>query len=109
MMNLKTAKASAASSFQQKLADSGGFKGVTLKKKSEVCEPPPEPGLDPVCYTKDVTTTPGKLISESLSKSLNDVGLDFVANEAGGIVEGAVNTILTALVQRLMNTATSLF
>ncbi|MDP3779414.1 MAG: hypothetical protein Q8R30_05230 [bacterium] len=108
-LNLQAAKGSAAAAFQQKLQDSGGFLGVQLKKKSEVCEPPPEAGLDPVCYTKLISTTPGKLISESLDQSLNKAGFNFLNGEAGSIIDGAINQIMNAMVQRLIQTGTNLF
>ncbi len=108
-INLDRATGAAAASFQQKLQDSGGFLGVQLKKKSEVCEPPPEAGLDPVCYTKLISTTPGKLISESLDQSLNKAGFNFLNGEAGSIIDGAINQIMNAMVKKLISTGTKLF
>ncbi len=107
-INFNAAQGSALSSLEQKLKDSGGFKGVTLKKKSEVCDVNPETG-EPICYTKEVSTTPGKIVSEALSKSLNDTAFDFLSADTANIAENAVNTIMTALVQRLMKEAKNLF
>lgn len=111
-LNLQAAKGSAAAAFQQKLADSGGFLGVQFKKESLVCEyiGITEDGVPKSrCYQKLISTTPGKLISESLDQSLNKAGFNFLNGEAGSLIDGAINKIMGAMVKRLMSTATKLF
>lgn len=110
--NLEAAKGSVAESIKQKMEASGGFLGVQLTRKSPVCE---TIGLDsneePIvrCYNVDETVTPGKLVSESLSQSLNGTGFEFLAADSDNIVNNAVNAIMGAVVQRLMKEATNLF
>ena len=106
-INMEAAKGSVVDSLKQKINASGGFQGVQLKKKSQKCETYDDGNgvVDQKCYTVDEVTTPGKLVSESLSKSLNDVGLDFLANDTANIAQNAVNAIITAVVERLMKEA----
>ena len=90
---------------------------MQLTKKADKCEWLPDmeregEGFIPAheeCYKVDVATTPGAIVSDALSKSLNDAGLDFLSNDIQNVIDGAVNTIMTAVVQRLMKEATSLF
>ena len=107
-INMNAAKGSVIDSLKQKINASGGFQGVQIKKKSQRCETQVdesgEPG-DTKCYTVDDVTTPGKLVSESLNKSLNDVGFDFLAADTANIAQNAVNAIITAVVQRLIQEA----
>ena len=106
-------------------ADQGkGFLGVQITKDSDKCEwMPGSPAVnDPgglgvipatpphrYCYKVQVPTTPGNVIADALNKNLNSAGLDFLNTESVNIINNAVSTIMTAVVQRLMKEATHLF
>ena len=114
--NFEAAKNAAGNDAQKKLELGRGFQGVQLTKESDKCEWIPaltehgvtEPGrLD--CYKVKVATTPGNVIADALNTNLNKAGLDFMNAESVNIIDNAVNTIMTAVVQRLMTQATHLF
>lgn len=114
-VNFQARKNSAAEALQNRLNRGSGFKGVTLKKKSLVCDAIKDPLIDtPVehCYTQEVDTTPGGVVADALNTQLNHVGVDMGIAELGAIsnaVDGAISAIITALTQRIFKEATSLF
>ncbi|MEK9195201.1 MAG: hypothetical protein AAB975_02405, partial [Patescibacteria group bacterium] len=111
-VNFAARKGSAAKALQDRLNRGSGFEGVTLTKKSTVCEAPSESGgaeflgFDPVpfCYTQEVDTTPGGVVADALNTQLNHVGLDMGIAELGAVsqeIDGAISAIITALMQRV--------
>ena len=113
--NFEAAKNARKDDVQKKADQGNGFKGVQLTKKSDRCEWIPaltehgvtEPGhLD--CWKVDVATTPGNVIADSLNQNLNKVGLDFLTNEDANIIDNAISTIMTAVVQRLIKESITL-
>jgi len=127
LQNVSAARGTVADVLKQKINASGGFQGVQIQKQSEKCEwvnnPEGDAQIDPwedqgggeggfegggrtgqswKCYTLNEVTTPGKLISETLNKSLNDVGFDFMSNETANIGENIANAIMQALAERLL-------
>lgn len=113
-VNFAAQKGSAAEALQNRLNRGTGFKGVTLKKKSQVCDtsPNPEPGEEPYCHTQEEDTTPGAVVADALKENLNHVGIALGAAEVSAITneaDAAVNAIITALIQRVFKEATNLF
>ncbi len=114
--NLENAVNARKNDAQQKALQGRGFQGVQMTKESDRCEWVPaltehgvtEPGhLN--CYKVKTATTPGSVIGDSLSKSLNDVGVNFAASEVNSIIDSAITTIITAMIQRVMKEGTTLF
>ncbi|MDP3769420.1 MAG: hypothetical protein U1A25_03170 [Candidatus Sungbacteria bacterium] len=105
--NSLLAQASAASTLSEKARLGAGFKGVQLTKKSEVCETvtDEEGGAELYCYTEQEVTTPGKLISESLNKSLNDTSFDSVlgADELSELIDAFFSDVINALLGQLLS------
>ena len=130
-VNFAAKKGSAAKALQDRLNRGSGFKGVTLKKKSKVCDPlptsagtgdpflddlrSPDPNLedplldfestDPnprsVCYTQEEDTTPGGVVADALNTQLNHVGLDMGIAELGAVSQ-EIDGAISAIITALM-------
>ncbi len=110
-LNFQAAKGSALDALKTRISTGSGFQGVTLKKKSQVCEWLPDV-QDYTCYTQTTNTTPGAVVSDALNTSLNHVGIDIGIAEATAIsnaVDAAITAIINALAQRLFKESKNLF
>lgn len=107
--NYLLAQASAANTLLEKAGLGTGFKGVQLTKQSEVCETvvlgDAEEEEELHCYTEEEVTTPGKLISESLGKSMNDIGFDSIlgADELSELIDTFFSQVVNALLGQLLS------
>lgn len=113
-VNFQAKKGSAAEALQNRLNRGSGFKGVTLKKKSQVCDINTNNPDDPngYCYTQEVDTTPGGVVADALNTSLNKTGLALGAAEISAVsnaVDAAISAIITALMERVFKEARNLF
>lgn len=113
-VNFQAAQNSTLDALQKRINAGSGFQGLTLKKKSEVCDFVPDDlqGTVEECRTETVNTTPGVVISDALNTSLNHVGVDMGIAESTAIsnaVDAAISSIIQALMQRLFKEATTLF
>ena len=105
--NMQFAQGSVANVLNQKIQANGWFQGVQLTKKSEHCEVlKDEEGMDEMhCYTEKEVTTPGKLISESLGKSIKDTPFDNVvsSDELSEMLDQFMSTVVNALINQLIS------
>lgn len=114
-VNFAAQKGSAAEALQNRLNRGSGFKGVTLKKKSQVCDTNQDEETGDVstyCHTQEEDTTPGAVVADALKENLNHVGIALGAAEVSAITneaDAAVSAIITALMQRVFKEAMNLF
>lgn len=119
-LNYQNAVNAATQASEKRISLGSGFEGVTFKKESEVCdedEDDPDPlsqtGVIPGhCYIQTDISTPGELVSNALDEAVNRTGVNLGIAHSTAIanaVDAAIQTIIGALVERIMKEATTLF
>lgn len=101
-----TAEGSAVNSGLLKLNASYPFLGFEVAKPTNCVVPPGADESEAQCTTEYETLTPGQLIASQLSKAAGS-GIDYAINSND--IDAALSTIVTALINRIINSPTGLF